>query len=1361
MATILPGRTRFALDISVTFESPTERAQEHDLLLSVNHDQETARELSLYKASDDFWRSDTIIEWPPGLEKMELEVLSKKPDGRKTSLCLTDLFRESFENGLPQNAQDTLTTFNVKMKITDDPDGRFSNIPIEEQILALPDDHTQKRDLLSQIGGELLTSFAQTKSKVDLDGSVMMYKKLVQLDPSNSSAHGSLGIALLARSDLIEGDIEDLQHGILALERAQATAADDKDVIRYLDLLGPAYQLSYYRRSDTAVIDKAIAACRKTVELTPEGHSDMRKRLDLLGYAHEWRFERCMDINDADAAIAAKKRVVDLTPENHADAPRYLSRLGQSYLLRFQNGGTEKDVRRAIAAHQKAIHISTNDHDALPKILVNLHECYVSQFERNNDMKYLDSAVAVLRQAIEVTPNGGKEKTNILKKMYDCYYARFECKGIISDVDNAISEAQKAIQLTTSGSDDMASWLYSLGDAHYCRFKRTGSLNDLDESILALQKAVQITPDGHYMNTLCASHIYRFGRTGHFEDIEEAIVTAKRTIELFQGVDNAEKVAGYYANLGASHQRRFDHTKDINDVDIAITAYEKAIQILPRPIAVASEDELSSAGYLNNLGGSYVCRYVCTNDVHNIEEAISSLQRAVELTPAGHTKMLDHVSNLSLAFSYRFWHSQDVKDIEEAIIVVERALRSVPKDSEQVGDYLAVLGSLRERYFQYNRDPKHLDAAILEQVQSINLTPDDHPSMVNRLLQLAQLYASQFGHTADTYDLELMIKYFRLATVHPTGAPSSRLNAARKWSSIFLPFADFHSESFKAYEFAFQLLPEVVWIGDAIKDRHTQLRSLSNFSNEAAAVAISLGEFKAALEWLEQGRCIVWNQLNSLRTSVDDLHEKDPALVENLQRTSKQLEGAGSRQANVTLSGTIEEKISLQTEVKLHRQLGMEWNTLLNQARQLPGFEEFLKPIKFSQLSAGLPHSGYVVILNVHPIRSDALVLVRSSAEPIHIPLVNFSYEKAEDMRKSLNAILNIHGARTREVWLGATKLDASYSNKERARPLNPPEDLVQMARTGRFTTDGHPSATTLSMILSELWTGVVKPILDALEITGNDVSESLPRFWWCATGPLAFLPLHAAGLYTTDLLAPKSKTSDLVVSSYIPSISSIIERRNPSNSPYFSGILAISQPNTPDLPPIPSTTKECQMVLNKFNASSLDAKVLEDVAATVQEVSECMNSYNWIHFACHALQKADDPMKSAFYLQDGRLELASIMDKTIVDADFAFLSACQTSTGDEKLSEEAVHLAAGMLTAGYRSVIATMWSINDNYAPLITEDVYSYLLQSNRKGEPLDSSHAAHALRYATRRVQEKLQDVIGLELALLCSVPYIHMGL
>jgi len=44
-------------------------------------------------------------------------------------------------------------------------------------------------------------------------------------------------------------------------------------------------------------------------------------------------------------------------------------------------------------------------------------------------------------------------------------------------------------------------------------------------------------------------------------------------------------------------------------------------------------------------------------------------------------------------------------------------------------------------------------------------------------------------------------------------------------------------------------------------------------------------------------------------------------------------------------------------------------------------------------------------------------------------------------------------------------------------------------------------------------------------------------------------------------------------------------------------------------------------------------------------------------------------------------LKLSEIISMSLPRANLAFLSACQTATGAEDLSDEAVHLAAGMVT--------------------------------------------------------------------------------
>ena len=198
-----------------------------------------------------------------------------------------------------------------------------------------------------------------------------------------------------------------------------------------------------------------------------------------------------------------------------------------------------------------------------------------------------------------------------------------------------------------------------------------------------------------------------------------------------------------------------------------------------------------------------------------------------------------------------------------------------------------------------------------------------------------------------------------------------------------------------------------------------------------------------------------------------------------------------------------------------------------------------------------------------------------------------------------------------------------------------------------------------------------------------------------------------------------------------------------------------ISQPATPNLPYIPGTTKEVLAIMQILKNHNVQFLCLEGEVATVNQGITNMETHSCIHFACHAYQDTQEPLKSRFMLHDGGLELSGIIKRKIEGADLAYLSACQTSTGDEKLSEEAVHLAAGMLAAGYRGVVATMWSISDQHGPQVAEDFYAGLISQDLEQEQLSTNNAAHALHYSTQKLRKKLGDLS------LDWIPYVHFGL
>jgi CHAT domain-containing protein len=220
------------------------------------------------------------------------------------------------------------------------------------------------------------------------------------------------------------------------------------------------------------------------------------------------------------------------------------------------------------------------------------------------------------------------------------------------------------------------------------------------------------------------------------------------------------------------------------------------------------------------------------------------------------------------------------------------------------------------------------------------------------------------------------------------------------------------------------------------------------------------------------------------------------------------------------------------------------------------------------------------------------------------------------------------------------------------------------------------------------------------------------------------------------------------VISSYIPSLSALLDLPEPTWNSSFK-LLSVIQPSAPGVSSIPMTKIELDYIQNHL--ASWEHIVLEGVEGTKRRVTQEMEDCTWIHLACHGVQRPDEPTKSALILEDGHLTLEEIVKLNLPKAEFAFLSACQTTTGDENLSEEAVHIAGGMLLAGYRGVVATMWSIQDDLAPEVTNEFYRHIMQD---GERPDSRKAAVALHKSVQKIRRKA----GVK--LIDWIPFVHLS-
>jgi hypothetical protein len=139
----------------------------------------------------------------------------------------------------------------------------------------------------------------------------------------------------------------------------------------------------------------------------------------------------------------------------------------------------------------------------------------------------------------------------------------------------------------------------------------------------------------------------------------------------------------------------------------------------------------------------------------------------------------------------------------------------------------------------------------------------------------------------------------------------------------------------------------------------------------------------------------------------------------------------------------------------------------------------------------------------------------------------------------------------------------------------------------------------------------------------------------------------------------------------------------------------------------------------------------LEDSDATVEGAFDAVNHNQWLHLACHGKPNKQKPFESSFATRDGSLMIKDIIRSNWRNLEFAFLSACHTTVGDEKSPDESIHLAAAMQ---FRSVIGSMWSVDDEVAQEVVSAFYGNLVDGSGR---LDCTRTAMALHKAVKKLQ------------------------
>ena len=1272
---------------------------------------------------------------------------------------------------------------------------------LREEERRLPFDSPDRVQVLMRLADIFLMPFMQLGEPTDAEEALKWCSELVEVtsqqDPLRPRRLANVG-ALLSSRFKNSGRMEDGDNAIKSLQEAINLSSYNNPLrSSFLKNLGVVLHCRFQYFGNNEDLDKAIETLRESVSTTSSRHPERADRLYTLALALDTRAENFGPVDVIQETISCLREAVQLTPYNSPNSSVYLNRLGLSFRLRYRSLKEDKDAKEAIENLRQAVQATAYN---ISHRLICLHDLGVACLDRFNDShvrEYIDEAIDRLSEVEKHTPHNSPlriEVVNTLGKSFQSRFLRFggaedveasikwleeAVKGTprhhpdrpirlnnlsaslirrfqqyarIKDNEDAITTLSEAIELTSTSPDgpQQATFLHNLGNAFRNQFEHSNSIDDINKSIETLRGSVKLTPHSHplrdiRLSVLCLSLFDRSRDVDDTNDIEEAIELQQEAVKLTPN-DSPERAARL-VNLTTLLKRRFWRSRAAKDID-------KAIELVRRALDSTPHESPDRPTYLDDLSDSFHLRFKRFGVASDNEEAVVTARESIRLTTNDSPRLLGRLHDLSTLCQFRFTRLADINDIEEAIQLSRRVVTSTvqvhsnPKAPSRSGCLETLAMALMYRFSRFQmvmdineaiellreavklgQDSGHLNSLgfqlhvrflhfeIIEDIhESIQVLRQAEGEMsanhVNRSklqFNIGMALLSRYEHNADTQDYHDAIAALRSSAMLVAGSPAGRFDASCSWARAAHTAKEFAS-ALEGYTQAIDLLAQVVWVGLSVSARLDWLSKIQALACDAAACAFELSVIELelqqhylgrAVELLDRGRSLLWSQMSNMKSDLGDLNKDHPTLAKALTEIGQALDQGSfrtSNQAPVT-----------EEEGQLHRRRAEEWEELVTHIRQLPGYNHFLLSPGISELRKAAA-GGSIVIINISTYRCDAAI-VRIDDDLVFVPLPSVTAEKLNILAKGL-------------------------SEKVRAFETN--------TDPGSFHDD-------LKNNLYDTWTLLGYPIISKLELP----IHPLPRIWWCLTGLLTFIPIHASLPRPVSRVRRGKRATgmmDRVISSYTPTLSALLRAKRRQNIPPLR-MLAVGVPEEiPPYPPLPSVANEMEIICSLLPAPQLQLLVGKN--ATVESVSNALKSCTWAHFGCHGIEDSMEPMDSFLVMSNGRLTLSTIARGSLNQAEFAYLSACQTARGPMHLPDEAIHLAAGLQYAGFRGIVGTLWSIADDTAQTMTKKVYTELFKNDTTSQS-NAEEAARALNEAVRHLRDEAQ------VPLSQWVPFIHIGL
>jgi CHAT domain-containing protein len=200
-------------------------------------------------------------------------------------------------------------------------------------------------------------------------------------------------------------------------------------------------------------------------------------------------------------------------------------------------------------------------------------------------------------------------------------------------------------------------------------------------------------------------------------------------------------------------------------------------------------------------------------------------------------------------------------------------------------------------------------------------------------------------------------------------------------------------------------------------------------------------------------------------------------------------------------------------------------------------------------------------------------------------------------------------------------------------------------------------------------------------------------------------------------------------------------------------------------LVPLPGTRREVQAIAALFPNDQVTTLLGPDATeSNLQQLasSGALKQYRFILLATHAKPNPDVALSSALFLAaeperpagstdpaaleseaDGRVTAEQIVRTWELDAELVVLSACESGLGRYAGGEGYLGFAQALFVKGAKSLVLSLWEVNDEATSLLMTRFYQNLL-GRRRGltKPMPKAEALHEAKEWLRNLAAKEID-------------------